>query len=138
MELLRDVLRPFAAVSTRDTLLLMPFARLLIKSGIQLCISASGPSSGTEKCRKFRIALATEDTALVTVPMAPRIPEAMLLTRSEPQEVAEEKSQWMLLHQLFASFQICLFQSLRLPEELLCHWLYADQLPPVQRPSSGA
>ena len=84
MELLRVVLRPFAAVSTRDTLLLMPFARLLIKSGIQFCISASGPSSGTEKCRKFRIALATEDTALVTVPMAPRIPEAMLLIRSEP------------------------------------------------------
>ena len=84
------VLSPFAAVSTGDTLLLIPFARLLMKSGIQLCISARGPSSGTEKCRKFRIALATEETALVTVPMAPRIPEAILFTRSEPQDTAEE------------------------------------------------
>ena len=90
IEVLSVVLSPFAAVSTRDTLLLMPLARLLMKSGIQLCISASGPSSGTEKCRKLRIALATEETALVTLPIAPRIPEAMLPTRSEPQEVAEE------------------------------------------------
>ena len=43
MEVLSVVLRPFAAVSTRDTLLLIPFAKLLMKSGIQLCISASGP-----------------------------------------------------------------------------------------------
>ena len=89
MDVLSVVLRPFAAVSTRDTLLLMPFARLLMKSGIQLCISASGPVSGTEKCRKDRILLATEDTADVTDPMAPRMPDAMLFTRSEPQEAAE-------------------------------------------------
>lgn len=89
MEFESVVLRPFAAVSTRDTLLLMPFARLLMKSGIQLSIEARGPSSGTEKCRKDRILLATEDTADVTDPMAPRMPDAMLFTRSEPQEAAE-------------------------------------------------
>lgn len=90
MEFERVVDKPFAAVSTRLTFPLIPLARFVMKSGIQVCISARGPSSGTEKCRKFRIALATEDTADVTVPMAPRIPEAMLPTRSEPQEVAEE------------------------------------------------
>jgi len=90
MDVLSVVLRPFAAVSTRDTLLLMPFARLLMKSGIQLSIEARGPSSGTEKCRKDRILLATEDTADVTDPIAPRMPDAMLFTRSEPQEAAEE------------------------------------------------
>ena len=89
MDVLSVVLRPFAAVSTRDTLLLMPFARLLMKSGIQLSIEARGPSSGTEKCRKDRILLATEDTADVTDPIAPRMPDAMLFTRSEPQEAAE-------------------------------------------------
>ena len=82
------VLRLFAAVSTRDTLSLMPLARLLMKSGIQLSISARGPVSGTEKCRKFRMAFATEDAAFLTVSIAPRIPEAILFTKSEPQETA--------------------------------------------------
>lgn len=90
MELDRVVDRPFAADSTRDTFPLMPLARLFIKSGIQVCISARGPVSGTEKCRKFRIAVATEDAAFLTLSIAPLIPEAMLLTRSEPQDTAEE------------------------------------------------
>ena len=80
---------PLAADSTRDTFPLMPLARFVIKSGIQLCMSARGPVSGTEKCRKFRMALATEDAALRTLSMAPLIPEAILLTRSEPQDAAE-------------------------------------------------
>ena len=90
MELDNVVDRPFAADSTRDTFPLMPLARLLMKSGIQLCMSARGPVSGTEKCRKFRIALATDDAALLTLSMAPLMPEAILLTRSEPQDTAEE------------------------------------------------
>ncbi len=36
---------------------------------------------------------------------------------------------FMLLHQLLASFQVFLFQRLRLPEKLLSHRLHADQLP---------
>ena len=55
-----------------------------MKSGIQLCISARGPVSGTEKCRKFRMAFATEDAALLTFSMAPLIPEAILLPDQEP------------------------------------------------------
>ncbi len=43
-----------------------PFASPCMKSGIQLSISANGPSSGTEKCRKERIRSATPDTALAT------------------------------------------------------------------------
>ena len=35
----------------------------------------------------------------------------------------------MLLHQLLASFQVFLFQRIRLPEKLLSHRLHADQLP---------
>ena len=85
----RVLASPFAAVSTRDTFPLMPFARLLMKSGIQDCMSARGPVSGTEKCRKFRMALATDEAAFFTLSIAPLIPEAMLLTRSEPQEAAE-------------------------------------------------
>ena len=38
--------------STTSSLLEMPSARPLIKSGIQLSYSVKGPSSGTEKCRK--------------------------------------------------------------------------------------
>ena len=90
MELDSVVDRPLAADSTRDTFPLMPLARLFIKSGIQVCMSAKGPVSGTEKCRKFRMALATEDAAFLTLSIAPLIPEAMLPTRSEPQETAEE------------------------------------------------
>ena len=49
IEVDRAVARPLAAVSTKDTFPLIPFARLLMKSGIQLCMSARGPVSGTEK-----------------------------------------------------------------------------------------
>ena len=59
-----------------------------MKSGIQLSMSARGPSSGTEKCRKERILLARLDTAEVTVLAAFRMPEAILPTRSRPQETA--------------------------------------------------
>jgi len=90
MELESVVERPFAAVSTRETFPLMPSAKLVMKSGIHVCISARGPVSGTEKCRKFRMALATEDAAFFTLSIAPLIPEAMLLTRSEPQDRAED------------------------------------------------
>jgi hypothetical protein len=45
--------------------------------------------------------------------------------------IFKKKSQWMNFHQLFASFQIFLFQCLRIPEELFCHRINADQLPPV-------
>lgn len=86
----RVVDRPFAAVSTRDTFPLMPFARLVMKSGIHVCISARGPVSGTEKCRKFLMALATEEAAFFTLSIAPLMPEAMLPTRSEPQDRAED------------------------------------------------
>ena len=55
-----------AAAVTRPVLVVMPFARPCMKSGIQLSISANGPSSGTEKCRKERIRSATPDTALAT------------------------------------------------------------------------
>ena len=90
MELDSVVDRPLAADSTRDTFPLMPLARLLMKSGIQVCMSTRGPVSGTEKCRQFRIALATVDAAFLTLSIAPLIPEAMLPTRSEPQDTAEE------------------------------------------------
>ena len=88
MELESVVESPLAAVSTRDTLLVIPLARLLMKSGIQLSMSARGPSSGTEKCRKERILLARLDTADVTVLAAFRMPEAILPTKSLPQETA--------------------------------------------------
>ena len=55
-----------AAAVTRLVLVVIPFARPCMKSGIQLSISARGPSSGTEKCRKERIRSATPDTALAT------------------------------------------------------------------------
>ena len=55
-----------AAAVTRLVLVVMPFASPCMKSGIQLSISANGPSSGTEKCRKERIRSATPDTALAT------------------------------------------------------------------------
>ena len=55
-----------AAAVTRPVLVVMPFARPCMKSGIQLSISARGPSSGTEKCRKERIRSATPDTVLAT------------------------------------------------------------------------
>jgi len=61
-----------------------------MKSGIQVCISARGPVSGTEKCRKFRMAFATEEAAFLTLSIAPLIPEAMLPTRSGPQDRAED------------------------------------------------
>lgn len=53
-----------AAAATRPVLVVMPFARLCMKSGIQLSISAKDPSSGTEKCRKEWIRSATHDTTL--------------------------------------------------------------------------
>ena len=55
-----------AAAVTRLVLALMPFASPCMKSGIQLSISAKGPSSGTEKCRKERILSATPVTAFAT------------------------------------------------------------------------
>lgn len=55
-----------AAAVTRLVLVVIPFASPCMKSGIQLSISANGPSSGTEKCRKERIRSATPDTALAT------------------------------------------------------------------------
>lgn len=55
-----------AAAVTRLVLVVIPFASPCMKSGIQLSISARGPSSGTEKCRKERIRSATPDTALAT------------------------------------------------------------------------
>ena len=55
-----------AAAVTRLVLALMPFAKPCIKSGIQLSMSARGPSSGTEKCRKERILSATPVTAFAT------------------------------------------------------------------------
>ena len=55
-----------AAAVTRLVLVVMPLASPCMKSGIQLSISARGPSSGTEKCRKERIRSATPDTALAT------------------------------------------------------------------------
>ena len=97
---------PLAADSTRDTFPLMPLARFVMKSGIQLCMSARGPVSGTEKCRKFRIALATDDAAFFTLSMAPLIPEAMLLTRSEPQEAAEEITPLTAVFALVKAFVI--------------------------------
>ena len=55
----------------------MPAAMFAIISGIQVCISTSGPLSGTEKCRYDRIVFATP-------PIAPEMPEIMLLTISAP------------------------------------------------------
>ena len=66
MELDSVVDRFSAAAVTRLELVVIPFARPCMKSGIQLSISARGPSSGTEKCRKERIRSATPDTALAT------------------------------------------------------------------------
>ena len=119
MEVESVVLKPFAAVSTRDTLLLMPFARLLMKSGIQLSMEARGPSSGTEKCRKDRILLATEDTADVTDPMAPRMPDAILFTRSEPQEAAELTTFSTDCLALLKPFVIAVLMLVILPEMLV-------------------
>lgn len=76
------------AVSTRPTLLLMPSASPCIKSGIQLSKSASGPSSGTEKCRKERILSATLVTAEATLLIQDLIPFTMPLIISAPQENA--------------------------------------------------
>ena len=108
--------RPFAAASTRETLLLMPLARLLMKSGIQLSISARGPSSGTEKCRKDRIFDARFDTADVTVLAAFRIPLAMFPTRSEPQEVAEEITLETAVFAPVKAFVIAVLMLSTLPE----------------------
>lgn len=80
--------RLFAAVSTRPTLLLMPSASPCMKSGIQLSKSASGPSSGTEKCRKERILSATLVTAEATLLMQDLIPFTIPLMISAPQENA--------------------------------------------------
>ena len=69
MELVMEVdsvVDRFSAAVTRLVLVVIPFARPCMKSGIQLSISARGPSSGTEKCRKERIRSATPDTALAT------------------------------------------------------------------------
>ena len=55
-----------AAAVTRLVLALMPFAKPCMKSGIQLSMSARGPSSGTEKCRNDRILSATPVTAFAT------------------------------------------------------------------------
>ncbi len=78
---------PLAADSTRDTFPLMPLARFVMKSGIQLCMSARGPVSGTEKCRKLRIALATDDAAFFyLVDGSADTGSNVAQTRSEPQE----------------------------------------------------
>ena len=66
MELDSVVDRFSAAAVTRLVLALIPFASPCMKSGIQLSMSARGPSSGTEKCRKERILSATPVTALAT------------------------------------------------------------------------
>ena len=64
---LDNVLDRFSAAAvTRLVLALMSFASHCMKSGIQLSMSARGPSSGTEKCRKERILSATPVTALAT------------------------------------------------------------------------
>ena len=98
------VLSLLAACSTSSTFPLMPPARLLMKSGIQLCISARGHSSGTEKCRKDRILLATELTASTTAPILLLIPDTTLLIISEPQENSWEPRFLMKLTTLLKPF----------------------------------
>ena len=80
--------RPFTAVWTTATLLLIPSASPCMKSGIQLSKSARGPSSGTEKWRKERILSATLVTAEATLLIQDLIPFTIPLMISAPQENA--------------------------------------------------
>lgn len=80
----------FIALCTMLRLFSMPSASPPMKSGIQLSKSVSGPSSGTEKCRKDRMVSATLVTALVTLLMQLLIPFTMPLIISAPQLKAED------------------------------------------------
>ena len=78
----------FIASETTPELSEIPEAKASIKSGIQLSISASGPSSGTVKCRKERILSATPVTASATASIFDLMPETIFPIRSDPQEKA--------------------------------------------------
>ena len=62
----------------------IPEAMSSAKSGPYSSASASGPSSGTEKCRTFRMASAIEMAPLLTVSIIPRMPSEKLRPRSPP------------------------------------------------------
>ena len=89
--------RAVTAEITSFAFFLMPLASSFMKSGIYSSASDSGPSSGTEKCRRLLTLLATLSAAAMTELAAERTPAAIWEQISLPQLYADDA---MLLREL--------------------------------------